>query len=272
VHTHQSLADYIRADQIQDTIKWKFPEVSVSKDLISRIARKAHDRTYGKGISDVFQLKDYGKAWEEKGGTFNLVYGRDLGKTGPEEDKMMGIIMGTPYAHLIVDAYGDLFCADGTHGIAHYGWRALPIACCNSLDNPHPAVLVLATSENADILCLATRQLHALLRDKGVEFKFFETELDDAALEAAAGVSSVEEAASTLDEKFICPPAWRSFVEAVLDGTAEGVTIPESKPGPTLLVDGGLAFDLYGRRFNFNKKECKLHVDSHNHISVEPHK
>ena len=125
MYTHHSRAGRIRADQIQDTIRFKFPDVLVSKDLISRIARKAHDRTYGKGVSDVFQLKDYGKAWEEKGGTFTLVYGRDLGKTGPEEEKMMGIIMVTPYAHLIVDAYGDLFCADGTHGIAHYGWRAL---------------------------------------------------------------------------------------------------------------------------------------------------
>ena len=270
MHTHHSRAGRIRADQIQDTIRFKFPDVLVSKDLISRIARKAHDRTYGKGVSDVFQLKDYGKAWEEKGGTFTLVYGSDLGKTGPEKEKMMGIIMVTPYAHLIVDAYGDLFCADGTHGIAHYGWRALPIACCNSLDNPHPAVLVLATSENADILCLATRQFHAFLRDKGAQFDFFENELDDAALAAGAGVSSVAEAESTLDEKFICPPAWRSFIEAVLNGTAEGVPMPMSKPKPTLLVDGGLAFDLYGRRFSFNKKECKLHLDSHNHVTEEP--
>ena len=114
---------FIRADQISDHIKSKYPDVSVSKDLISQISRKAHDRTFGKGVSDVFQLKEFGKAWEEKGGTFTLVYGRDLGQTGPEEDKMMGIILVVPFAHLIVEAYGDLFCADGTHGIAHYGWR-----------------------------------------------------------------------------------------------------------------------------------------------------
>ncbi len=101
--------------------------MSVAKDLLSRIARKAHERVYGKGTSDVFQLKEFGKAWEEKGGKFIFVHGKDLGKTGPEEDKLMGIIMVAPYAHLLVQAYGDLFCADGTHGIAHYGWRALPM-------------------------------------------------------------------------------------------------------------------------------------------------
>jgi hypothetical protein len=242
----------------------------VSKDLISRISRKAHDRIFGKGTSDIFQLKEFAKEWEEKGGTFIFVYGRDLGKTGhAEEDKMMGIIMVAPYAHLLVQAYGDLFCADGTHGIAHYGWRALPIACCNSLDNPHPAVLVLATSENADILCLSTRQLHAFLRDKGVNFELFANELDNGEAATAEG-SSVTEDESALDEKFICPPVWRKFVEAVLNGTGHDVRMPMSKPTPTLLVDGGLAFDLYGRRIGFNKKECKLHLDSHNHVSVEP--
>jgi hypothetical protein len=241
----------------------------VSKDLTSRIARKAHDRTYGKGTSDVFQLKEYAKNWEEKGGTFTFVYGKDLGKTGAEEDKLMGIIMVTPFAHLIVQAYGDLFCADGTHGMAHYGWRALPICCCNSLDNPHPAVLLFATSENADILCLGTRQLRALLRDKGIPFEIFANELDDDEA-ATAEDSSATEDESTLDEKFICPPAWRCFIEAVLDGNADAVPMPMLKPTPTLLVDGGTAFDLYGRRFSFNKKECKLHLDSHNHISVEP--
>ena len=241
----------------------------LSKDLISRIARKAHDQIYGKGVSDVFQLKEFATAWEEKGGTFYFVYGKDLGKSGADEDKMMGIILVAPYAHLLVQSFGDLFCADGTHGIALYGWRAIPIACCNSLDNPHPAVLVLATSENADILCLATRQLQVFLRDKGVEYEFFEKEFDDAAVESDVDASSVAEADSALDEKFICPPAWRSFIDAALKGTANGVPMPTSKPAPTLLVDGSFAFDLYGRRYRLNKRECKLHLDSHNHITVD---
>ena len=246
----------------------RFPHIVVSKDLISRIARKACEHTFGKGVSDIFQLKEFGKAWEDRGGTFSFVYGKDLGKSAPDDDKLMGIILVVPYAHLVVQSYGDMFCADGTHGIAHYGWRALPIACCNSLDNPHPAVLVLATSENAEILCLSTRQLQAFLRDKGVPYEFFGQELEDAAVDPA--IDAADAADSALDEKFICPPAWRSFIEAALKGTAHDVPMPTSKPRPTLLVDGGTAFDLYARRFNLDKKECKLHLDSHNHVTVEP--
>jgi hypothetical protein len=94
-----------------------------------------------------------------------------------------------------------------------------------------------------------------------------EQELEDAAVEQAIDAADAD---SALDEKFICPPAWRSFIEAALKGTAHSVPMPTSKPTPTLLVDGGTAFDLYARRFNLDKKECKLHLDSHNHVAVEP--
>jgi hypothetical protein len=90
-----------------------FPGVTVVKELISRLSRKAHDRMFGKGVSDVLLLRELVQNWEERGGSFSLVYGRDLGKQGLEADKMLGIVWIAPFAHLLVQACGDLFGTDG---------------------------------------------------------------------------------------------------------------------------------------------------------------
>jgi hypothetical protein len=209
----------IRADQIADQIRFTFPGVTVTKELISRLARKAHDLFFGKGVSDVLLLQEMSKYWEERGGSFTLVYGRDLGKIGIDAEKMIGIIWIAPFAHLLVDAYGDLFVTDGTHGMSQYGWRSMPIAVCNSFDNPHPPMVVMATSENADILCLGIRYLHKHLESKGIEFLPFAQECD---LSQPKGDASIGSTDDILHENYMCPPEWRAFVASAIRKGSEG--------------------------------------------------
>ena len=258
----------IRADQIADQIRMLFPGVTVVKELISRLARKAHEKMHGKGVSDVLLLRELVGVWEERGGSFSLVYGRDLGKTGIDADKMIGVVWIAPYAHLLVQAYGDLFGADGTHGMSLYGWKAIPFAPMNSLDNPHPVMVILATSENAEIVCHGTSLLHSHLVAHAVNYPPFAAEVPQAPQLPALNDDS-------LHEDYICPPEWRNFVNAVLQnaatpGSVEVVQMPSPNANapPPLLVDGGTGLDLYARRYALPKVECKIHLDSHNHIQA----
>jgi hypothetical protein len=258
--------DVIRADQIADHVRVHFPGVTVVKELLGRLARKGYEKMFGKGVSDVLLLRELAPEWEERGGSFSLVYGRDLGKSGTDEDKMIGIIWIAPFAHLLVQAYGDLFGTDGTHGISHYGWRAMPFYTMNSLDNPHPVMVVMATSENADIMCYGIRLLHRHLAARAVDYPLFAGEVSP---ESAAPPSPHD----PLHEDYICPPEWRPFVHAVIQnaahpGSVDDVQMPSLNAAaePPLLVDGGTGLDLFARRFALPKVECKLHLDSHNHI------
>jgi hypothetical protein len=223
---------------------------------------------FGKGISDVMLLKELGTIWKEKGGSFVLVYGHDLGKTGLDAEKMVGCIWIAPYAHLLVEPYGDLFCTDGTHGMSQYGWRAMPFCTANSLDNPHPLFVVFATSENADVMCLAVQHLYAHLVEQGVDFPQF-------AKECEADEVELEEEEDDLPEQYICPSEWRTFIQKALEKLENNAGVelppmPTPDSRPTLLVDGGTGLDLLGRRYCMGKVECKTHLDSHNHIPAGP--
>jgi len=262
--------DVIRADQIADHVRVHFPGVTVVKELLGRLARKGYEKMFGKGVSDVLLLRELGPEWEERGGSFSLVYGRDLGKSGTDADKMIGLVWIAPFAHLLVQAYGDLFGTDGTHGISHFGWRAMPFYTMNSLDNPHPVMVVMATSENADIMCYGIRLLHRHLAARAVDYPPFAAEVSP---ESAAPPSNGAAPHDLLHEDYICPPEWRPFVHAVIQnaarpGSVDEVQMPSlnAAPEPPLLVDGGTGLDLFARRFALPKVECKLHLDSHNHI------
>jgi hypothetical protein len=261
----------IRADQIADSIRVLFPGVTVVKELISRLARKAHDTMFGKGVSDVLLLRELGQHWEERGGSFSLVYGRDLGKIGLDAERLIGIVWIAPWAHFLVQEYGDLLGADGTHGISTYGWRAIPFSIMNSLDNPHPVMVVLATSENADIMCHATCLLHRHLVAHAVDYPPFAREVLQTP-QVPTSDDAAHNLPDLLHEDYICPPEWRAFVHSVLQNLENHelpivqMPSPNTMKAPTLLVDGGTGFDLYARRYALPKAECKLHLDSHNHI------
>ena len=144
----------------------------------------------------------------------------------------------------------------------------MPFCTANSLDNPHPLFVVFATSENADVMCLAVQHLYAHLVEQGVDFPQF-------AKECEADEVEVEEEEDDLPEKYICPPEWRTFIQKALeklenDASVELPPMPTPDLRPTLLVDGGTGLDLLGRRYCMGKVECKTHLDSHNHIPAGP--
>ena len=144
----------------------------------------------------------------------------------------------------------------------------MPFAPMNSLDNPHPVMVVLATSENADIMCHATCLLHRFLVAHGVDDPLFAKEVSQA---TEAFPSDDAAPHDPLHEDYICPPEWRNFVHAVLQnannpGSVVVVQMPSPNTMAAFLVDGGTGLDLYARRYLLQKIECKLHLDSHNHI------
>ncbi len=239
--------------------------VTVNKDLLYRTAKKAHEKTFGKKQSDVLALEELKVSIERDGGRLMWVYGRDIGKNDEENaSKYFGLIWIAPFAHVMMEMYGDMLTTDGTHGFSVNNWRAIPLCVVNSLGSPIPVAMAFCTSENTAVLSIMMRQVHQVCIDNGVKSPF--SEKTDS---TAPSVSeSSEESTDPLDENFICPPEWRTFLHGVLAketdfGMMPDVNVPKQA---TYFTDGAPAFAAVSHNFDLDHILCKMHLSAHDTV------
>jgi hypothetical protein len=257
-------SDEYRGDQMARSIQKMFG-VTVNKDLLYRTAKKAHEKTFGKKQSDVLALEELKVSIERDGGRLMWVYGRDIGKNDEENaSKYFGLIWIAPFAHVMMEMYGDMLTTDGTHGFSVNNWRAIPLCVVNSLGSPIPVAMAFCTSENTAVLSIMMRQVHQVCIDNGVKSPF--SEKTDSTAPTVS--ESSEESTDPLDENFICPPEWRTFLHGVLAketdfGMMPDVNVPKQA---TYFTDGAPAFAAVSHNFDLDHILCKMHLSAHDTV------
>jgi len=188
--------------------------------------------------------------------------GRDIGKLGDEADKYVALIWVPPYAHVLVEKFGDLYSTDGTHNISSLGWRSIPLCVHNSLGNPHAIALAFATSENSDVMALMARGVNEVCVANGVPPPFA-TEHDRTFVDDRDRICDDD-----LDENCICSREWRPFIHSVLQKKTDVLAIPPPDHRPTFLSDEGSAFKVFAKVFNLRHVWCKMHLAANNHLGT----
>jgi hypothetical protein len=252
-------AGELRADVLARCVQKMFG-VTVNKDLLYRTATNAHEKVFGKKQSDVLALEELRQSIEGDGGRLTWVYGKDIGKNDEEDaSKYFGLVWIAPFAHVMMQNYGDMLTTDGTHGFSVNNWRAIPLCVVNSLGSPIPVAMAFCTSESTAILSIMMRQVHQECLDNGVKSPFSEKSGDP---------ENCEETTDPLDEQFICPPEWRHFLHGVLEKDTNFELMPDFDvpKRASFVTDGAPAFAAVARKFDLEHVLCKMHLSSHNTV------
>ena len=176
-----------------------------------------------------------------------------------------------PFAHVLVNWFGQLYATDGTHNMSKYGWRALPLCIVNSLGNPHPIGMIWATAESLAPMILLADHLSQHLQENGCVDPFstrkdrreqhvdprdlcYEPDWDD-----------------PLPCEYCCAPIYRAFVKSLLDGTPNLDFLPLPDPRPILISDGGLAFRSFAECLGWRQVLCKKHLSANNSLTSTMH-
>jgi hypothetical protein len=255
-------AGAFRSDQMARAIMSLY-SVTVDKQLLYRTAQKAHLAMFGKTQSDVLAMEELANKIESDGGRLMWVYGKDIGKTDPEDaEKYFGLVWIAPFCHILVERYGDMYTTDGTHGVSVNNWRAIPLCVVNSLKNPFPVAMAFATSENAAVLAFMARQIHKQCADHGITSPFSQD------CDPADQMSRLQALPNpdALDEVFICMPEWRAFVHSVMQRQADVALIPNARIRPSFMSDGGPAFAAFAKSFRLWHVLCKMHLSALNTV------
>ncbi len=78
--------------------------------------------------------------------------------------------------------------------------------------------------------------------------------------------------ASNLPEEYICPPAYRPFVESFVSSNPQIDLLPPGKTDgvvPTFFSDGGTAFACFARLVGWNHVGCKKHLGANNRVASD---
>jgi hypothetical protein len=125
--------------------------------------------------------------------------------------------------------------------------------------------MAFCTSENTAVLSLMMRQVHEVCIANGVQSPFSEkTEITGPSVS-----ESSEDSTDPLDEQFICPPEWRTFLHGVLAkepnfGMMPDVNVPKRA---IFITDGAPAFAAVSHQFNLDHILCKMHLSAHDTVA-----
>jgi hypothetical protein len=256
-----------RSDQMARSIQKMF-KVHVNKDLLYRTAKKSHEKVFGKKNCDVLALEELKLSIEQDGGQLIWVFGKDIGKNDEENaSKYFGLIWIAPFAHILMESYGDMVTTDGTHGFSVNNWRAVPFCVVNSLGSPIPVAMAFCTSENTAVLTIMIRHIHNICLENGVKSPFSE-QVADLTIPEPPVIESNEGISDPLHERFICPPEFRIFLHGVLANETNFQTMPDVNVSKraSFVSDGAPAFAAIAHLFNLEHILCKMHLSAHNTV------
>ena len=149
-----------------------------------------------------------------------------------------------------------------------HGWRVIPLVVWNSAGDPVQIAQAWATSECTDMLVLMATAIDKHLKKNGNnDWCWFENlEIGKDAVFADDVIPE-----SNLPEQYVCPPAYRPFVESFVSGNPEIELLPQEKMGsvPTFFSDGGTAFACFARVVGWNHVGCKKHLGANNRVSSD---
>ena len=186
-----------------------------------------------------------------------------MGKTD-EAEKYQALIWVAPYAHLLIQKYGQAYAADGTHCMSVHGWRAIPLCVLNSLGSPVAIGIAWAPTENAGVMTLLCRQVVVQCAKYGVPCLFQH--------ECPKGFSDPRDLHMAPDWKdplpqdIICFPPLRTFVNSVFQNAHDNGLMPVVDDRATFMTDGGPAFRNLSELFDLHHLLCKKHLYAHDHL------
>ncbi len=186
-----------------------------------------------------------------------------MGKTD-EADKYEALIWVAPYAHLLIQKYGQAYGADGTHCMSVHGWRAIPLCVLNSLGSPVTVGIAWAPTENAGAMTLLCRQVAHQCEKYGVICPFQHEH--PKGFRDSRDLYMAPDWQDPLPKDIICFPPWRAFVNAVFQNLPVFGLIPEVDDRATFMTDGGPAFRNLSDVFNMHHLLCKKHLYAHDHL------
>ena len=195
---------------------------------------------------------------------FQHVAGKDVGKSGDDAEKYQALIWVAPYAHIMIQQYGQAYTADGTHCMSKHGWRAIPWCVLNSLGNPVPIGMAWAPSENANAMILLCRHVAEHCKVHGIKCPFEHEHPQD--FKDSRDLYMAADWVDLLDDDIICFPPLRNFVHSALLGIPDRCKIPPVDDRATACTDGGPAFRIVADLFNMHHLLCKKHLYANNHL------